>query len=315
MSFLRSPIVRWPSSSSWPPSPVRNQPSCSASAVASGCAPVAAQHAVAAGEHLAVGRGAQPHAERGRAGAQQAAVALGVGQAAVGRAGAVEHEQRRGLGQAVDLHELPAELVLEAGDRAARRRRAAAQHAHAAAAGRVRAPLAGGVEHHVDDGRRAAHQRHAVAGDAAQDLAAVDLAQDHLGHAEAGAGEREPPAVGVEHRHRVQVDVAVGDAQVQGHRRRVQPQVAVRQLDALRPRGRPARVVDRGQGVLVAAPTRAARSPLAQQRARRDSAPRTSRRSQSIPRSGASSSGSTSSIRGAAVVDDVARPPAARAGS
>ena len=41
-------------------------------------------------------------------------------------------------------------------------------------------PLARGVEHHVDDGRRAAHQRHAVALDAAQDLGAVDLAQDDV---------------------------------------------------------------------------------------------------------------------------------------
>ena len=35
-SFFRSEIVRWPSSSSWPPSPVWNQPPSRASALACG---------------------------------------------------------------------------------------------------------------------------------------------------------------------------------------------------------------------------------------------------------------------------------------
>ena len=54
--------------------------------------------------------------------------------------------------------------------------------------------------------------------DPAQDLGAVDLAQHDLLHAEAGHRERHAPAVGVEHRQRVQVDVAVGDAGVQRRR-------------------------------------------------------------------------------------------------
>ena len=41
-------------------------------------------------------------------------------------------------------------------------------------------PRRGGVEDRVGDGRRAAHHRHAVLVDAAQDLGAVDLADDHV---------------------------------------------------------------------------------------------------------------------------------------
>ena len=69
-----------------------------------------------------------------------------------------------------------------------------------------------GVEDHGDDGRRAAHQRHAVALDAAEDLGAVDLADDDVAPAHAGDRVRHAPPVAVELRQRVQVDVAVVDA-------------------------------------------------------------------------------------------------------
>ena len=87
--------------------------------------------------------------------------------------------------------------------------------------------------------------------DAAQDLGAVDLPQHDLGVAHRGLDVRHAPAVAVEHRQRVQVGVAVGDAGVQAEGRRVEPQVPVGELDALGARGRARRVVDGGGGVLV----------------------------------------------------------------
>ena len=73
-------------------------------------------------------------------------------------------------------------------------------------------PLLRGVEHRVDHGRRAAQQRDAVLVDAAQDLGAVDLAQHDVPAAHAGDRVRHAPAVAVEHRQRVEVDVAVAHA-------------------------------------------------------------------------------------------------------
>ena len=87
--------------------------------------------------------------------------------------------------------------------------------------------------------------------DAAQDLGAVDLAQHDLGHAHGGGGVRHAPAVAVEHRQRVQVDVAVADAGLPAEGGGVEPQVAVGELHALGPGGGAARVVDGGGGVLV----------------------------------------------------------------
>ena len=111
-----------------------------------------------------------------------------------------------------------------------------------------------GVEHGGDDGRCRAHHGDAVLLDAAQDLGAVDLAQRHLGYAAARHRERHPPAVGVEHRQRVEIDVAVGHAGVEGEGDGVGPDVAVGDLDALGARGRAGGVVDRRRGVLVGLP-------------------------------------------------------------
>ena len=113
------------------------------------------------------------------------------------------------------------------------------------------APGGGGVEDHGDDGRGAAQQGDAVALDAPQDLGPVDLAQDHLGHAHGGRGVGHPPAVAVEHRQRVQVDVSIGDGGLPAERARVEPQVPVGELHALGAGGGAARVVDGGGGVLV----------------------------------------------------------------
>jgi hypothetical protein len=70
--------------------------------------------------------------------------------------------------------------------------------------------------------------------DPAQDLVAVDLAQHHLRHAHRGHRERHAPPVDVEQRQGVQVDVAVAHPGVPPEGRRVEPQVAVGELHALR---------------------------------------------------------------------------------
>ena len=76
----------------------------------------------------------------------------------------------------------------------------------------------------------------------------------HLRARPAGHRERHSPAVGVEHRQRVQVDVAVGDAGVQREGDRVGPDVAVGDLHALGSGGGARGVVDRRGRVLLALP-------------------------------------------------------------
>ena len=90
--------------------------------------------------------------------------------------------------------------------------------------------------------------------DPLQDLGAVHLAQGDLGDPHGGRRPRHPPAVGVEHGQRVEVDVAVRDPGVPTEDRRVDPAVPVGQLDALRTGGGPRRVVDGGRGRLVGLP-------------------------------------------------------------
>ena len=142
----------------------------------------------------------------------------------------------------------------DAHDRLRRRRSAGADDPDLVAAGDLAVPVGGGVEHRGDDGRRRAHDGDAVLLDPAQDLGAVDLAQHDLRDAEAGHRERHAPAVGVEHRQRVEVDVAVGDGRVHRERHRVDPDVAVGDLHALGTRGRAGRVVDAGRRRLVGLP-------------------------------------------------------------
>ena len=132
--------------------------------------------------------------------------------------------------------------------------------------------------------------------DPAQDLGAVDLAQDDVLGAHPGDGVEHAPPVAVELRERVQVHVAVVDAHVPAEHRGVEPDVAVRQLDALGAGRRARRVVDGGGGVLVAFPRLAARCRTSSGRRRSRRRSSTSSRTRRRP-SPASSSGSTSSTR------------------
>ena len=107
----------------------------------------------------------------------------------------VDREERRRLGEPVDLDELPAELA----SRPARWCASAAARPPPRSA-RVPRPgigpshVAARVEHRVHDRRRAAHQRDAVALDPAQDLGAVDLAQHHVLRAHRGDAVRSSPS-------------------------------------------------------------------------------------------------------------------------
>ena len=112
-------------------------------------------------------------------------------------------------------------------------------------------PGRGRVEHRGGDCGRAAHQRHAVPLDPPQDLGAVDLAQHDVRPAHPGDRVGHAPSVAVEHRERVEVHVAIGDAALPSERGRVDPDVAVRELHALGTRGRATRVVDGGGRVFV----------------------------------------------------------------
>ena len=90
--------------------------------------------------------------------------------------------------------------------------------------------------------------------DAAEDLGAVHLADDDVPATHARDRVRHSPSVAMEHRQGVQVHVVVVHAGLPPEDGRVDPAVAVRELHALGPRGRAARVVDRGGGVLVGIP-------------------------------------------------------------
>ena len=87
--------------------------------------------------------------------------------------------------------------------------------------------------------------------DPAQDLGAVDLAQDDLRHPHARHGERHSPAVAMKHREGVDVDVAIADPGVQAEGHGIDPDIAVSRLDTLGARGGAGRVVDGRRGVLV----------------------------------------------------------------
>jgi hypothetical protein len=235
----------------------------------------------------------QLDAERRRARPHQLPGPLVRGELVPLLAGPVEGQQRRGLGQAVQLQELPAELGLDPLDRPRRRRRAG-DHDPDAVAARHLVPLGGGVEHHRDDRGGAAQQRDAVVTHPPQDLVPVDLAEHDLRDPHRGERERHAPAVDVEQRQRVQVDVAVADAGVPPEGRRVEPERPVGELHPLRSRGGARGVVDGGGGGLVALPGLRVlvRSPDALV-----VAPNTNRCSTSRSATTSVSSGSTSSTR------------------
>ena len=164
------------------------------------------------------------------------------------------------------------------------------------ASGDLAVPGPGGVEHRCRP--RPAQRTCRVTPcllDPAQDLGAVDLAQHDLRGAHAGHRERHAPAVGVEHRQRVEVDVAVGDAVCRPNVVGVDPDVAVGDLHALGPRRRAAGVVDGRGRVLVRLPRLRAPRPR-----RRTGRRRRRARTCARPRCRSarpSSSGSTNSTR------------------
>ncbi len=115
-------------------------------------------------------------------------------------------------------------------------------------------PRLRGLEHAGDDRRSSTHVGDTVVTHPTQDLGPVDLADHDLLRSHPGGCEGVSPAVGVEHRQRVQEYVAVGQGDVQAEGDRVDPDVAVRDLHALGARGRARGVVDAGSRVLVRLP-------------------------------------------------------------
>ena len=142
--------------------------------------PVAGEHVVRLRQHLAVGVDVDPHADRRHPGpAQQLRALRRLERVPFGRR-PVDRQQRRRLGEPVDLDELPPELGLDPLDRLRRRRRAGHDHAHRPAPGHRppgRRPRLGRAEDGGHHRGRAAQQRDPVPLDPRQDLLAVHLAQ------------------------------------------------------------------------------------------------------------------------------------------
>ena len=185
---------------------------------------------------------------------------------------AVHGEQRRGLGEAVDLDELPAQLGLHPLDGPGRRRRAG--------------------HHHPDCAPRPGWDRPSVA--AASRIMATTAGAPHSSVTPCRSTRRRISAPSTLRRMMWRPPMPVTaygmpqplqwncgsvcrytsrslDARVPAERGGVDPQVAMGELHALRPGRGAARVVDAGRGVLVRLPRRRARR-------RTGTAPRRSRR-------------------------------------
>jgi hypothetical protein len=89
---------------------------------------------------------------------------------------------------------------------------------------------------------------------AAQDFRAIDLAQDDVFSTHARDRVDHAPPIAMELGQSVQIHVAVVHAHLPSERRRVDPQIAVRQLHAFRPGGCSAGVVDRRSRIFVGCP-------------------------------------------------------------
>ena len=193
-------------------------------------------------------------ADRRCAGAAELGRAVGRGEVVVLGAPAVHRQQRCGLGEAVDLDELPPELRLDpldgrvgGGAPAITMRTRSAPGigpSHVAAASRIALATAG-APHITVTPCCSTRRRISAPSILRMIMCWAPMPGDGVEHA---------PPVAVELRQRVQVDVAVVDAQLPAERGGVQPDVAMGELHALGPRRGAAGVVDGGRGVLVVDP-------------------------------------------------------------
>ncbi|CAB4940667.1 unannotated protein [freshwater metagenome] len=170
------------------------------------------------------------------------------------RMGAVEGCNRRGLGEAVDLHELPSQLDLAPFNDARRRSRPRNDDPRHPSSGDRTIPVDSGIEDRLENRRRAAHQGDALAFDPPENFGAIDLALDHVTTAHARDRVQHPPAVAMELRERVQIHIAIVHSQMPTEDRCVQPHVAMGELHSLWSRRGARGVVDRRRGILVGLP-------------------------------------------------------------
>ena len=151
-------------------------------------------------------------------------------------------DEGRGLRQAVDLGDLPAELALDALDRRRRGGSSRRQNPDAPPALRMqRLRRIGDVD---QDRRRRAQHRHRLCRDRAEDRLRLDAAQAEVRPAHGGHDPHERPAVGVEHGKRPEVAIRRRHRVVQERADDVGVRVAVRDHHALGAGRRSAGVVE-----------------------------------------------------------------------
>ena len=165
------------------------------------------------------------------------------------RLGLGQGEDRRGLGQAVDLDELPAQLVFEALDEGLGRRRAG--DGEARAGGDFELVLALEFEDAGEHGRSHAGEGAALVLQQAVDVVGLGRAQDDMLAAHRGDRVDAAPAVGVEHGQRPEFGVAGLDSQMRDEVVGVDVGVAVGDHHALGAGGGAGGVVDAEQVGLV----------------------------------------------------------------
>ena len=158
-------------------------------------------------------------------------------------------DERRRLGQAVDLRDRPAQPLLDVANRRRSGRRSGRDHADAARDLAARRGI--GVREADEHGRRRAQHLDALVANQREHLRRLDLAEAHVRATDGRDDPRERPAVGVEHRQRPQIAVADPHRQVQQRPDGVEVGVAVRDHHALGLRRRAARVVDGQQIAFV----------------------------------------------------------------